>query len=217
MVCDVAPRRSKCPHGIFFVDIADKSKKRVYHRWNGNSFIPGLCLVDPFDLCLSQSWNWLRTATTLDTSKHLCEHDVSSRGITPGSHEISRCLLLQEPHFITRIGMQPRDAAMATAVSADLGRWDLLDLCCSPQHRRNIQHPFFAAQHLCSWHNIFFASTTPGSTKWTLTYFAESVTLERDQILSAILKHIRSLDLSDMSWPMQVWHSLEDVSSAHHS
>lgn len=52
MVCDVAPRRSKCPHGIFFVDIADKNKKRVYHRWNGNSFTPGLCLVDPIYVSL---------------------------------------------------------------------------------------------------------------------------------------------------------------------
>lgn len=140
------------------------------------------------DLCLSQSWNWLRTATTLDTSTHLCEHNVSSRGIAPGSHEISRCLLLQELHFITRIGTQPRDAAMATAVSADLGRWDLLDLCCPP---------LLAAQNE-PWHVLLWEwpwNAIKSSQQWS------------------------TLDLSDISWPMQVWHRnrLEDVSSAHHS
>ena len=56
------------------------------------------------------------------------------------------CPLFQEPHFFTRIGTQPRDAAVATAVSADLGRCSATSL---------------QTQHILC--------TTPG-TRWTLTY-----------------------------------------------
>ena len=144
------------------------------------------------------------------------EHNVNSRGITPGSHEIIWCLLLQEPHFITRIGTQPKNAAMTTAVSILVDGIYSGELCWVSPQRWNIKQPFFAAQHLCSWQNIFFASTTPGSTRWTVfdTFCCESVTLEHDQTPHSNAE-TRYIDLSNVWWPMQVRHSL-DVPSAHH-